>query len=322
MNNNKTKATIMALVALVVVCGGSFLGVKLLNNKADTVVTAPVITTQSQTTTETVTTTVPIFTDAVTLPVATTADFANKETTTEKETESETTKLNQYTTFANVDRQTTASSSSVQNITTASATTEEEKEAQETIESAAVFSDGFLSFLFNKDGDYYYTQDDPWQRQLGFNELYDLGAPFIIFYYDTMRCKFTYDNKDWLIQFWKGQYGLVFLGGEIGVYNKPTDREAEHYDCASDEDALYMSMTFYRKGEEKLTREYAKYWWCTGFVPGKLDKFSDRSELSIRARLTMKDQRMLLAFCNALKGNGLNLNEDFTVNGLDVFVVW
>ena len=333
MKTDKTKATIIALVALVVVCGGSFLGAKTLNKNV-AVTSAPIVitTTSGVQVTENITTT-GVISSITTMPVATTAKETTtekKKTTTEKK-EDETTKLNQFTTFANSSsssttkaQESTSVKTSVAQMTTTPATTTPttEAEAQAVIESAAVFSEGFLGYLFNPDRDFYYTTSDPWQRQLGFNELYDVGAPFINFYYDTMRCKFNYDNKDWMIQFWKGQYGFVFIGGEIGVYNKPADREVEHYDCASDEDSLMMSMSFYRKGEELLSRDYAKYWWCTGFVPGKLDQFSDRSELTIRCRITMKDYEMLLAFCDSLKGNGLELNEDFTTSGLDVFIVW
>ena len=83
-----------------------------------------------------------------------------------------------------------------------------------------------------------------------------------------------------------------------------------------------MTMTGYRKGQELYTRDYGKYWWCTGFVPGKLDSFSDRSELSLNCRITMKDYSMLLGFCGALKENGMVLGENFTTSGLDVFVTW
>lgn len=185
-----------------------------------------------------------------------------------------------------------------------------------------LFDEGLAGFQFNKTGDYYYTNSDPWQRALGYNEAYDNGAAFVAIYIDTMRCKFRYDNKDWMIQFWKGQYGYVFVGHEIGVYYKPVDRTAEHYDCVSDEDSLYMSMNGLRNGEVLYTREYGRYWWCTGFVPGKLKKFSDRSELQIDARITMKDKDMLNAFVSSLMQNGMVKEQDFTVKGLDVYVVW
>ncbi|MDD6021461.1 MAG: DUF4474 domain-containing protein [Oscillospiraceae bacterium] len=193
------------------------------------------------------------------------------------------------------------------------------------IQNAAKTSSGFLSYLFNKDGNYYYTESDPWQRHFGFNKAYDFGAQFVFMFYDTARIYFEYNNKDWLVQLWKGQYGGVFIGAEIGVYTKPKDRKVEHYDCASDSEALKMEMTFYRNGEELLTRDYGTYWWCTGFVPGKLKKYSDRSELSIKTRITMKDKTMRKAFLNGMKNcEEFEFIEDvnYSVDGLDVFINW
>lgn len=181
---------------------------------------------------------------------------------------------------------------------------------------------GLLGYLYDPERDVFYTAKDPWQRNFGFNSFYDISAQFILLNYKTSRFKFNANGKDWMIQFWKGQYGFVFIGAEIGIYNKPANRNVEHYDCASDEDSLKMSMTCYRKGKEIFTREYAYYWWCTGFVPGKLDKFSDRSELKVQARITLKDARMLLSFCGALEENGMKLNKNYTTDGLDVFVTW
>ena len=85
-----------------------------------------------------------------------------------------------------------------------------------------------------------------------------------------------------------------------------------------------MSCTCYRDGEPIFSREYGKYWWCTGFIPGQLKKFSDRSELAVKCRITMKDETMLKGFVNALKSKPNNLVEGrhFAVNGLDVFITW
>lgn len=343
MKNDKSKTTILALIALVIVCGGSFVGVKMLNNKTPVKASSATAAVNYTTTAASATagTTAYTYTTAAEIDIPSTLPIATlKSDETKDKSDRETTKLNPFSTFADPQngssvtdkadssattvKQTEASTASTTTTKKSEASTNEEKTtaAQEIIKSAAVFSDGFLSYMFDPEGDYYFTVDDPWQRNFGFNEMYDVGAPFIVFYYDTMRCKFKYDNKDWLIQFWKGQYGFVFLGAEIGVYNKPESRTVEHYDCASDEDSLMMSMTFYRKGKELLTRQYAKYWWCTGFVPGKLDKFSDRSELSIKCRITMKDYKMLISMAGALKENGMELNKDYTTSGLDIFITW
>lgn len=316
----KSKTTVIGLVALVVVCAGSFLGVRALNK--NTKVQQPVtIITQATTTT------VPSTTEPATAPTTTTQP-STLATTALAVTDATASTSNLFTTFA---QSTTAATTTTAPTTTKPATTTAvpttkkltgNETPEELINSAAVFSKGFLGYKYDPEENVYYTNKDPWQRNFGFNELYDVGASFIVFYYDTMRCKFNYANKDWMIQFWKGQYGFVFVGAEIGVYNKPTSRKVEHYDCASDEDSLKMSMTCYRKGKEIFSRQYATYWWCTGFVPGKLDKFSDRSELKVQARITLKDARMLLSFCGALEENGLKLNKNYTTDGLDVFVTW
>ncbi len=207
--------------------------------------------------------------------------------------------------------------------TTTTATQTEEEEAEEYIENAALFDSGFLSYMFDPDGNYYYTNEDPWQRAFGFNELYDVGAAFCVMYYDTMRLYFEYDDKDWLIQYWKGQYGWVFIGSEIGVYNKPTSRILEHYDSANDEDALKMSLVCYRNGEEIFTRGYGTYWWITGFVPGMLDSFTDRSEITMESRITMKDTTMLAAVRAALDENIADgVTVEYTVDGLDLYITY
>lgn len=320
MNFEKNKTSIIVVVALLVVCIGSFFGVSAMTKNEQVLTPPTTLTPTTQTTAPATEAPVP-----TTQPVATTAPAT---------TESPSGSSNVITTFPITPNTTTTAPTTeaptTKPTTTAPTTTEAPAQQPSTtapdkvIENAAIFDKGFLSYMFNPEGNYYYTNSDPWQRALGYNEFFDVGAGFVSIYMDTMRCKFEYGDKDWLIQFWKGQYGYLFVGHEIGVYTKPKDREVEHYDAKTenDENALYMSMTGYRKGEELYTRDYGKYWWCTGFVPGKLDNFSDRSELQIKCRITMKDYKMLLGFCGALKENGMVLGENYTTSGLDVFVTW
>lgn len=329
MNFERNKSSIMIIAVLLVVCIGSFFGVSAITKSDNTPAVSTTLTPTTQQATMITTTEV-----HTTVPMATTTSpLTSEEPTTALSAEVSTTgsTSNLITTFPGVSSATTTNPTTTQPVTEAtseSTTTTisavDTTDPEEIIENAAVFDEGFLSYMFNPDGNYYYTNSDPWQRALGYNEFYDIGASFVAIYMDTMRCKFEYGDKDWLIQFWKGQYGFLFIGHEIGVYTKPKDREIEHYDAATEdnENALYMSMTGYRDGQELYTRDYGKYWWCTGFVPGKLDNYSDRSELQIKCRITMKDYSMLLGFCGALKENGLVLGEDFTTSGLDVFVTW
>ena len=348
MNFEKNKTAIISIVVLLVVCAGTFVGVRSMNNNF-TATTAQTATNQAADTTKQAVTSVadsttsPVSTELTsnklvptTLPMATTnaSEFASQATSNLAEVittypmvpDISTTNKEESTTSVTSEKTTTEDATSqATEATTESATKSTTAVAQNTtIPNSALEKSGLAGYLYNSDGNYYYTSTDPWQRALGYNEFFDLGAGFVSIYMDTIRFKFEYANKDWIIQFWKGQYGFLFVGHEIGVYTKPKDREVEHYDAATenDENALYMSMPGYRKGEEIYSREYAKYWWCTGFVPGKLDNFSDRSELSLKCRITMKDEDMLKAFTASLDKNGLVKEKDYTVSDLDVFITW
>ena len=331
MNELKNKSTILLIAALIIVCGGSFLGVRAVNKgledtaapvvsyvpESSTTTTAPVQTTTQQPSVQ-VDMTMPTSSNVITT-------FAGISDTTSAVTTIITTASTTQVTAPAFTIPTTATTTSATTAATTSATTTAAAVTSGSQSSnGAMFDNGLGGYKFNSDGNYYFTADDPWQRNFGYTEAFDTAAPFVSIYMDTMRAKFRYGNKDWMIQFWKGQYGLAFIGSEIGVYTKPLDRGVAYYDAASNDEALYMSCTCYRNGEPLFSREYGKYWWCTGFVPGQLANFSNRSELAVKCRITMKDSNMLLAFTNALKSAPNNLVEGkhYAVNGLDVFVTW
>jgi hypothetical protein len=206
---------------------------------------------------------------------------------------------------------------------------------------AALADSAVVSYLWDPDGNFYYTEDNPWQRNFGFNVLYDWGAPLTIMFYDTLRAKFNYDNLEWMIQFWKGQYGYLFIGSEIGVYTREIGAKGTHYNCADDNHLINMEMSLYRdfnddKGFVKLfTRSYYPHWWSTGFVDGYLNnfRFNDRSCLYLYSRLTMYDSVMAAAFADGLSECGLTQvsstsqisptsPDRFCVSGNDVYVGW
>ncbi len=329
MNLSKNKINIIVIVALVVLCGGSFIGVRSLSKGLDSETTVP--TSYAVESTTAPTTAAPVITEPITVTVPTSTSALNTITTfaigtTVPTTIAPVTTTAPTTTAPTTTAPTTTAAPTTTKPATTKATTTKAttttKADSSSSENGAIFDEGLAGYKYSSNGNYYYTSSDPWQRQFGYNELFDIGAGFVSIYMDTMRCKFEYDNRDWMIQFWKGQYGLVFVGHEVGVYTKPKDRTSEHYDAASNEDALYMELYGYRDGEELYHRDYGKYWWCTGFVPGTLDNLTDRSELSLDVRITMKDREMLNAFCDSLDGNGLVANKDYTIKGLDVSVKW
>ncbi|MBQ3137553.1 MAG: DUF4474 domain-containing protein [Clostridia bacterium] len=326
MDLKKNKINIIIIVALVVICGGSFLGVRAMNSKAEKGTTVPSVYEGSTAATTTEPTTTAPTTTAPTTTAPTTADLSTtlkieSVITTFPVSSAGTTTTKPTTTAPTTTAPTTTEAPTTER-TTAPAIENDKTTTKKPQNNGGIFGEGLAGYQYNTNGNYYYTSSDPWQRALGYHEIFDVGAGLVTIYMDTMRCKFDYKDQNWMIQFWKGQYGLVFVGHEIGVYTKPKSRPGDHYDAASNEDALYMELTGYRDNKEIYHRDYGKYWWCTGFVPGTLDNLTDRSELSLKCRITMKDYDMLLGFCDALKSNGMVLGEDYAIDGLDVLVTW
>lgn len=315
MMNRVTKNTV-AIVVFITICIASFVAVRQLTRSQQ--INNPVINVDNSTAMPTEPTTTTLPTTTTTAPSTTIPTTTVPVITTTLPTTTTTAPTTTTTTTAAPTTTTTTAAPTTKPTTTAPVT-------DPIIQQAAQQSQGFLGYLFNDDGNFYYTSSDPWQRNFGFNRLYDFGAQFVFMFYDSARIFFDYGDKNWMVELWKGQYGGVFIGAEIGVYTKPMDRDVEHYDCANDDEALYMDMTCYRKGEELFSREYMKYWWCTGFVPGKLEKYSDRSELTVKTRITLKDKKMRNAFVKGLEACEEFVfveGEQFYVDGLDVFIEW
>lgn len=182
------------------------------------------------------------------------------------------------------------------------------------------------SYKYDPDGNYYYTDDkNAWQSNFGFNEGYDSMAPVTMMFYDTVRTKFNYGGKEWMVQTWKGQYGYAFVGGEVGVYTRKAGSSGSHYNCAQKEDWLKMEMLFMwdenQTGnyEPIFQRPYTDYWWCTGFVVG-FDGQKNRHQFRLMTRITFKDTEMADAFCEAFEKNGFKRVDYLDTECLDSFV--
>ncbi len=173
----------------------------------------------------------------------------------------------------------------------------------------------YLGFDYDSVQGIFYTPMYPWQRTWGFTEVYDFFSPMIWLFYDTQRLYFDYGGKQWMIQLWKGQYGIT-SGAEIGVYNRPitienvVDENQTFYECVSDEDCLPMSFDLYKNDELFFSRQADAHWWLTGFRPLTV---TWPHELRMEATITMKTKLMATAFVGALVNEGYEWGEDFEV---------
>ena len=176
-------------------------------------------------------------------------------------------------------------------------------------------------FEYDPIQDVYYTQLDSWQRNFGFNSIYDSVAPMVGMLYSTSRIRFTYDDKDWMLEIWKGQYGIT-AGGEMGFYNKPTDRVMKHYDCVTDEEMITMSFDFYNMDEYVFTRGPEKHWWLTGF---KFLHVGIPQYIELDMTLEFPNRKMANAFEAGLKKEVKNQLTDpmkYTRTGDTFNIVW
>ncbi len=188
-----------------------------------------------------------------------------------------------------------------------------------------------LSYQYSYEDDYYYTNDkEAWQYNFGFGKIYDIVSPYVFLEYDYIRVFFTYENKDWMLQMWKGQYGFIFYGGEIGIYNRPHADDGlpewTFFNCPAEEDWLNMEMTLWHEElngtwTREFSREYGKYWWCTGFKNGHLRNVEPADELRLTGRITFKDEEMTKIVVEGLKACGFRNAPSKDKIGLDQIYV-
>lgn len=160
--------------------------------------------------------------------------------------------------------------------------------------------DGFSAagFAYNSKKDIFYSTRNAWQKNFGYTHSYDVWAPIFRMIIDTQPIRFYYNNKNWLITFWKGQYGIV-TGAEIGIYatKEKIVNKKTIYLPVNDDEMLDMELILYKKGNI-ITKVNAKHWWLAIF---KLGMFSKPKELSMDIKLTFPNREMLEAFLNAFK---------------------
>lgn len=151
----------------------------------------------------------------------------------------------------------------------------------------------------------------PWQRNMGYCAQYDEAAPAMNIIVDCEPIYFRYGGRNWLLEFWKGQYGCT-TGAEIGLYynEEETDRPPEElfYTCAQDDRSLYMQFSLRKDGERIVERE-ARQWWLTGFLPGE---YSRPCDLAMKICICFRDTAMQAAFCRGLERAGYDRREFFT----------
>jgi hypothetical protein len=176
---------------------------------------------------------------------------------------------------------------------------------------AAVYAAGFAYF---PDKDIIGSTLNNVQRMGRYCWAYDEAAPAISSVIDCEPVYFHYGDYEWMLELWKGQYGIE-TGCEAGIYyrkwGKPVSPEekisGKIYQCADDEHMLNMTFSLQKNGEELFARDWTKHWWLTGFRWGV---FSNPEELQMMFAVQFPTHEMQQAF--------LYGGEDLSDKGEDV----
>lgn len=152
--------------------------------------------------------------------------------------------------------------------------------------------------------DVFVSRVDAWQRKEGYEALFDRLASKFNMIIDAYPVYFDYQDKTWMIEFWRGQYGIN-TGAEIGVYHAnrlapKEQRRKVHYNAVSDEEMPLIGMCVKRKGEMIFARK-GYHWWLTAF---RMGTFSNPKDLVMYASITFRDPDAAQAFCRGLEESG------------------
>ena len=159
---------------------------------------------------------------------------------------------------------------------------------------------------------------DAWQRDFGYRAAFDKTAPGFHMVLDCEPVYFNYRDQTWLIEFWKGQYGIN-IGAEIGIYQAgslipPGQYDKTLFSSVPDTMLFPVSMEVYHKGSLLFTH-HQSHWWLTGF---RMGMYCEPEDIVLETAVTFPDSTMLKSFIEALLHMG-HSERELAVEHLTVY---
>lgn len=165
-----------------------------------------------------------------------------------------------------------------------------------------------IGYGYDAAQDLFVARKDAPQKIFGYNTLFDLSAPYFNMIFDYETIYFDYNAKTWLIEMWKGQYGIN-TGCELGIYCadkvvEKKDYDTTHFHSVEDKDMLYITMYLKQMTSQKpfflkkIGRQQGRHWWMTMF---KLGIFTKPENLYVNTSIHFKDYHMMYRFLNSFE---------------------
>ena len=158
-----------------------------------------------------------------------------------------------------------------------------------------------------------------WMRDFGFTVLYDINCYiFPMWNYITRRFHFNYDDRQWMIQIWKGNY-LITNGGEVGIYNRSKYAIGTYYNTVSDEERMVMSLRISHGDDVLVDIEPTLHWWVNGF---QMNNYMYKpSSMLLESTIEFPNETMRNAFTKAVDSE-YHHDVTYTVDGNNVSISW
>lgn len=161
-----------------------------------------------------------------------------------------------------------------------------------------------FGFLYIPPEDIMTSRKDAWQRKYGYHALFDKTAPRFHMLFDCEPIYFNYRSQTWMIELWKGQYGIN-TGGEVGIYKADgiltTDQlESTLFHSVPDSQMLPISMKLFLKGHGLFAVKHP-HWWLTGF---RMGHYCEPENLVMDVSITCLDYEMLSCLVESLLHSG------------------
>lgn len=157
-----------------------------------------------------------------------------------------------------------------------------------------------FGYQYDPNQDIFSNTQEAWQKKFGYGMIYDHFAPFSGMAIDCLPVYFDYEEKTWLIEFWKGQYGIN-LGCEAGVYRADSIvakevRPITIFKAADSDETPFISEALFHK-KHSVAKLQKSQWWLTIFSMGH---FAKPKHLHCRLSLTFPTAQMRDAFIEGL----------------------
>lgn len=165
-----------------------------------------------------------------------------------------------------------------------------------------------VGYIYEPKQDIFATRLNAPQKLFGYTNFYDFSAPFFNMVFDYETIYFDYDGRTWLIEMWKGQYGIN-SGCELGIYYADTLVSPDKYDttlfhAVDEKDMLDISLKLNKYDPKANTSSvklgYLRYhhWWLTIF---KMSVFSKPKQLFVNASIRFKSYAMMYSFLDSFE---------------------